>query len=328
MRESLIQFLACPKTGSALRLETEVIEESEILKGRLISEEGEIFPIEGGICRFVPDYASDAERSTVEAFGNEWQSFDDHGEHMAGTEMFLQFVEPLRPDDFRGKRILEVGCGGGGWLEVCARMGASEVVGLDYSEAVNVARRRNLKSSNVHVLQGSIFDLPLRPIFDIVVCVGVIHHLRDPAAGMRALMRVAKPGGRIAIWTYAKEGNELYLRIFLPIRKLTSRLPHRFLYPLSLPLAAIVYLHCKIARPMLRALKVLEPMASYFDMISRLSFRDIWSVVYDQLAPQIAIYPTRKEVLEWVRESGGELIEIGMRTGNSWRIHIARPSSS
>lgn len=325
MREELVEFLLCPRSGSSLRLEVDERDGAEVIRGRLVSGAGDVYPIEGGICRLLPDRIGASEEATAKAFGREWKTFDDHGDFMAGEELFMAFAAPLKPEDFRGKTVLEVGCGGGRWLSICERFGARAVVGLDFSRAVEQSRQRNLSKQNVHVVQGSLYANPLKPVFDIVLCIGVLHHLREPCEGMKALVKAVKPGGRVVLWTYSKEGNELYLKLARPLRRLTTRLPHSGLLAVALPLAVLVWGYVKVFRPLLCLLGLHGPMAAYFGLISRLTFRDLWSVVYDQLAPQLAVYPSREEILQWVDESGGGLLELGMRTGNSWRVHLSRP---
>lgn len=68
------------------------------------------------------------------------------------------------------------------------------------------AKARNL--SNIVWEQRSLLDLPgsgLGP-FDYIDCCGVLHHLPDPAAGLRALMSVLAPGGGMGLMVYAPYG--------------------------------------------------------------------------------------------------------------------------
>ena len=86
-----------------------------------------------------------------------------------------------------------------------------EVVYLDLSTASRQicegrAKARGLR--NIQFLTGSLLDLPAMNIgqFDYIDCTGVLHHLPDPAAGMRALVSVLQPDGGIGVMLYGEYG--------------------------------------------------------------------------------------------------------------------------
>jgi len=86
-----------------------------------------------------------------------------------------------------------------------------EVVYLDLSAASRQicegrAKVRGLR--NIQFLTGSLLDLPTMPIgqFDYIDCTGVLHHLPDPAAGLRALASVLQPEGGMGVMLYGEYG--------------------------------------------------------------------------------------------------------------------------
>src|SRR5437868_9120673 len=86
-----------------------------------------------------------------------------------------------------------------------------EVVYLDLSTAsrqICEARAKARGLRNIQFLTGSLLDLPSMPIgeFDYIDCTGVLHHLPDPAAGMRALASVLEPDGGIGVMLYGEYG--------------------------------------------------------------------------------------------------------------------------
>ena len=91
-----------------------------------------------------------------------------------------------------------------------------EVVHLDLSEAsVKVAKRRieawwpaAVRESRVSFLTGSLLDVKNMDIgmFDYIDCLGVLHHLKDPSVGLRALKSVLKDDGGIAFMVYGELG--------------------------------------------------------------------------------------------------------------------------
>src|ERR1044071_6535475 len=87
----------------------------------------------------------------------------------------------------------------------------AEVVYLDLSSAsrqVCEARAKARGLRNVQFLTGSLLDLPTMNIgqFDYIDCTGVLHHLPDPAAGMKALVSVLQPEGGIGVMLYGEYG--------------------------------------------------------------------------------------------------------------------------
>jgi SAM-dependent methyltransferase len=87
----------------------------------------------------------------------------------------------------------------------------AEVVYLDLSSAsrqVCEARAKARGLRNVQFLTGSLLDLPNMNIgqFDYIDCTGVLHHLPDPSAGMKALASVLQPEGGIGVMLYGEYG--------------------------------------------------------------------------------------------------------------------------
>jgi 2-polyprenyl-6-hydroxyphenyl methylase / 3-demethylubiquinone-9 3-methyltransferase len=114
----------------------------------------------------------------------------------------LQYVEGAV--SLSGKKILDVGCGGGILSEAMARGGA-HVLGIDLSKAV-------LEVAELHAAQAKI-EVDYRVIaaeelalerpgtFDVVTCMEMLEHVPDPAAALAALGALVKPGGDIIVST-------------------------------------------------------------------------------------------------------------------------------
>jgi SAM-dependent methyltransferase len=105
-------------------------------------------------------------------------------------------------DIFKGKQVLEAGCGAGRFTEIMLDAGAS-VHAVDLSVAVE-ANWENFKGrSRYSVLQADILRLPFAPgQFDIAVCIGVIQHTENPERTIEALCSHVKPGGLLVIDHY------------------------------------------------------------------------------------------------------------------------------
>ena len=116
----------------------------------------------------------------------------------------LHDINPLRLkwiDDaaaLRGKRVLDVGCGGGILSEAMAACGA-EVTGIDLSEpALKVAQLHLAESGHrVEYFNIAAEDLAQREPhgFDVVTCMEVLEHVPDPASQVQACAQLLKPGG-------------------------------------------------------------------------------------------------------------------------------------
>lgn len=114
----------------------------------------------------------------------------------------LQYIE--RTLSLPDKQVLDVGCGGGILSEAMARAGA-RVLGIDLSQAV-------LDVAELHALEGKV-PAEYRVIaaeelaqerpaaFDLATCMEMLEHVPDPAASLKALAALVKPGGDVIVST-------------------------------------------------------------------------------------------------------------------------------
>ncbi len=113
---------------------------------------------------------------------------------------------------FAGKRVLDAGCGSGRYSIALSRLGAGEVVGVDFGDGGLAFGNRliaDLGVANVTLRKGSLLDLPFSDeSFDFVYANGTIHHTGDIPRGTREAFRVLRKGG--AAWYYVYGAGGLF----------------------------------------------------------------------------------------------------------------------
>ena len=128
---------------------------------------------------------------------------DAHWWFVGRRRIIGSFVEricaELRSEGKTEARILDIGCGTGGNLELLSRFGRAEGVDIS-SEALDFCRARGLKN----VRQGAAETLPFaNESFDLVTGLDVVEHLDDDVAGLREMRRVLRPGGHLLLFVPA-----------------------------------------------------------------------------------------------------------------------------
>ena len=110
----------------------------------------------------------------------------------------LEWINAIAP--VAGKRVVDIGCGGGILAEAIAKKGAT-VTGIDLSEkALKVADLHSLESGvAVRYELISAEDLAAREAgqYDVVTCMEMLEHVPDPSAVVKACATLVKPGGHV-----------------------------------------------------------------------------------------------------------------------------------
>ena len=329
MKQEFLRLLACPNCKYELQLEQPVTDGLEIVEGTLVCHRcRREFLIAGGIPKLLFGFS---ETSTAERFGYEWKSFPDITQDY--ERQFLDWIHPIEKNFFEGKVVLDAGCGKGRHVRLAAGFGAKLVIGMDASDAIQVAYANTKDLSNVFLIQADICHPPLKPEFDYIYCVGVLHHLSRPGEGFKALAALLAAGGVLSIWVYAREGNGWIVILVNPLRKLvTSKMPLFLLKGLSLPASGLLYAACKMLyRPLNLRCGFYARWLFYNDYlfyISGFSFKEIHSIVFDHLLAPVAFYLERDQILSWFEALRFSDLEISWYNKNSWRVSARKIDGS
>jgi len=194
----------------------------------------------------------------INADPNELQKFSDLAHRWWDPKSEfkpLHDINPLRLDwidanvGLAGKKVLDVGCGGGLLSEGMAERSA-QVTGIDLSEkALGVARLHLLESGRSvdyrHISAESLAaEMP--GSFDVVTCLEMLEHVPDPASTVAACAKLVKPGGQVVLSTLNRNPKS-YLLAVIGAEYLLQMLPKgthdyaKFIKPSELAR------HCKAA---------------------------------------------------------------------------------
>lgn len=322
MEEKLLDLLACPVCGGDLLLvHVGEREEREIIEGLLSCKKCDReYKIVRGVPRFADLSKIEQDKAeTAENFGWQWTHFTQADEKY--NEQFLGWIQPVKPEFFLAKIILEGGCGKGRHTSLAANWGAKEIVGIDLSAAVESAFQATRHLPNAHIVQADIFKLPFKRAFDYAFSVGVLHHTPDPKKAFLSLAGKVKKGGAISAWIYGAENNEWITSYVNPIRTgFTSKINQPTLYQLSKLPTLGVYLASKlIYRPLDKT--PLGKRLFYHDYLTHLGtfgWREQHNIVFDHLVAPTAFYISKTEFEDWWKEINAQDVEIIWHNQNSW----------
>lgn len=338
MRRDLVNWLACPACGGApLSLQADRVTTHTAYHAHLASGEacagvdpethvaedvlegsltcggcGRVYPVSNGIPRMLLDPEARPPQSA-----HAWTTFERAQREWETT--FQDFMDPLGPDDFLGRLTLDAGCGYGRHACFAARYGA-EVIAMDWSgDAVDATRRNTRDLFRVHVVQGDIHHPPFpEGTFDLVYCLGVLHHLDQPREVFRGLSSLLVQGGRLSTWVYGPRQG-VAAAVTRSLRSATTRLSPENLHSLSrgVALGLRVFSHTPY--------RLLHGVPGGRAVVSHLPVHDhhrwpmdvVVADVYDRLRIPVTLTLTGEDLERWYEEEGYAAISVTRRVRNN-----------
>lgn len=256
-------------------------------------------------------------QQTIEDFGDQWTRFTGNEGFYGSGALFEDICGPLLGvDEVRGLRTAEIGSGTGRIVRMLLSAGAAHVVALEPSAAFDVLRRNVAEyGDRVECIRATGEQLPRQRAFDLVVSIGVLHHIPDPAPVVKAACEALRPGGRMLVWLYGREGNVVYLALTLPLRAITTRLPHRAVLALARLFTAALAPYVWLCR------RVSLPLGGYFaNVFGRMDHDKRVLIIYDQLRPAYARYYSRTDATTLLSAAGFDDVRVYRRHGYSWTV--------
>lgn len=146
------------------------------------------------------------------SFGKEWTTFPRIlPEH---ESEFFQYFDLIPLESLKDTRICDLGCGNGRW-SYFLRQRCKELILVDFSEGIFVARQNLRDAPNALFFMADLTRLPFRENFaDFIFSIGVLHHL--PTSALDEIRRLGNYAPRLLIYLYyALDNRPRYFRLFL-----------------------------------------------------------------------------------------------------------------
>lgn len=232
-------------------------------------------------------------------FGEEWKTFSSLlPEH---KQEFSQYFDLLDLDALTDSRVCDLGCGMGRWSHFLRRR-CRELVLVDFSEAIFIARKNLRDAPNTLFFMGDITRLPFRDSFaDLAFCLGVLHTL--PVNALDQVRALGNHAPLLLIYLYyALDNRPLHFRLLLSMvtmaRKLLSRVRNHQLRASFTWLATLgVYLPLITLGRMLRPLS-LAPYIPLYEGYHGKSLHRIRQDVYDRFFTGIEQRFSQHQILQ------------------------------
>ncbi len=167
------------------------------------------------IASFIQKNDSNIDWKTVDSFSTEWEKFNNFSAEeieQIGNDYFDIVPKGL----YKNATVLDMGCGSGRWSKYLANK-VKFIEAVDPSNAVVTAHKILKENNNVRITQAEVANLPFKDeTFDLVISLGVLHHVPDTSGALLNCVSKIKKGGACLIYLYYNLDNRgtLYQIIF------------------------------------------------------------------------------------------------------------------
>jgi SAM-dependent methyltransferase len=250
----------------------------------------------------------------VDGFGEEWKKFDQS--ELSKEELEFIFKEyfgifpwKMLPENAVG---FDLGCGSGRWAKLVApRVGHLHCI--DPSIAIEVAKKNLSANSNCSFHRNGVDDIPLEDnSMDFGYSLGVLHHIPDTAAGMKACVKKIKPGAPFLVYLYyAFDNQPFWFRAIWKasdlFRRMISIMPFPLRFVSSQLIAALVYF--PLAK-LSRLVEILGGKVHSFPL-SAYRFKSFYTMrtdALDRFGTRLEHRYTRIQIQKMMEDSGLEKI--------------------
>lgn len=236
---------------------------------------------------------------------------------------FNAMQETINEPIVTGSRGIEVGCGCGYDTYIMSKNNPSvELISVDISDGVYVAKRISSGLKNVKIVKSSIQDLPIKnDVFDFAYSFGVIHHTANPKKCLMEVNRILKKGKPVFLYLYEDHADNAVkyfaIKLISQIRKFTVLLPCRATYILSLLFSPFIFIIFTLPSKILKKFKATR---RFSDKIPFNFGRGLFSLrgdIYDRFSAPIEHRFSREGVYNILAECGFSKITITKFNGIS-----------
>lgn len=116
---------------------------------------------------------------------------------LSGDKVPLAKAEVVKEISWKGKVVLDAGCGTGELPYLIAKKGAKKVIGVDYSQEAIAVAKRMYNLPNLEYICDDITNIKGK--FDVITTLGTIEHTDDPFAVLKQLKKMLKPKGSLIV---------------------------------------------------------------------------------------------------------------------------------
>lgn len=268
------------------------------------------------VASFVEDGEKNTHPSTIKAFTSEWIRFGTSSiSHidLPGKQYFDILAESeLLPN----AKVLDIGCGSGRWSRYVSDK-VNSIDALDPSDSIFHSARINRDKKNIRFTQASIDCIPFEDeSFDLALCLGVIHHMPNPAEALKKIAAKLKPEGKLLLYVYYNFENRGVTFKFLfalanVLRQIVSVLPDKLKFIICDLIALFVYMPLVFLAKVTRTIAGTEtfrrmPLSYYADK----SFSTIRVDALDRFGTPLEKRFSKFQLKQMLRDAGFEQVKF------------------